>query len=313
MNQKTIEAYLKGEVSQQEKEQIMHWVEESTENRKLFLQYRKLYDTAIWNNANEDIKTTQKYKKSFISSYITQFMKVAAVVVLTIGSTLIYLNINQKQTIYFTQTIEVPQGQHVNLTLSDGTKVSLNSNSKFSFPSDFEADNRTVKLDGEGYFDVAHNTKRPFHVLTNKCDVVVLGTTFNVIAYSKSDVFETALIEGSVRISNLANSKKITLKPNEKVLLENGSFKGTTFKSDDQFLWRKGIYAFRNESLTEIFKKLSSYYNIKIHIRNKDADSVKCTGKFRQIDGLEHILKVLQSANDFKYKINEVNNEITIK
>ncbi len=314
MNQELVHKYLKGEALPQEKLDILEWIEASAENRKQFMQFRRLYDSAIWS------ETTQEYanhelipqKRSFAIRFVREFSKAAAVIIIAVTATLFIQKTDQQPMAVSTQTIEVPQGQHVNLTLSDGTKVSLNSNSKFKFPSNFEANNRTVSLDGEGYFEVTHNAQRPFHVLTNKCDIKVLGTTFNVLAYSNSTVFQTSLLKGSVRVSNFQTSENLLLKPNERAELRNGKLLQTSIESQDDFLWRKGIYVFKDEPLREIFQKLESYYQTKIIIQNKDVGKLNCTGKFQQIEGLEHVMKVLQKANGFEYKRNEENNTIVI-
>jgi len=314
MDQELIDKYLKGDALPQEKLNILQWIEASAENRKEYMQFRRLYDSAIWND-EKDNSTNQSLKikkRSFTFLFIKELMKVAAIILVAVTCTLFIQKEMVKPAPALTQTIEVPLGQHVNLTLSDGTKVSLNSNSKFNFPSTFDAKNRTVTLDGEGYFDVTHNPQRPFHVITKKCDIKVLGTTFNVLAYNNSKIFETSLLKGSVQIYDLNTTKIILLKPNEKAELENGKLLVKRIESEDDFLWKNGIYVFKDKPLTEIFQKLESYYQIKIDIQNKETGKLKCTGKFRQIEGIDHIMRVLQKANDFEFQQNEENNTIVI-
>ncbi len=314
MNQELVNKYLKGEALPQEKLDILEWIEANAENRKQFMQFRRLYDSAIWSETSDEStkRELQPQKRSFAIRFVREFSKVAAVIAIAVTTTLFIQKANQQSMAVSIQTIEVPQGQHVNLTLSDGTKVSLNSNSKFKFPSNFDAGNRTVTLDGEGFFEVTHNAERPFHVLTNRCDIKVLGTTFNVLAYNNSTIFQTSLLKGSVKVSDLQTSENLLLKPNERAEIRNGKLLQTSIESDDDFLWRKGIYVFKNEPLKEIFQKLESYYQTKIIIQNKEIGKLNCTGKFRQIEGIEHVMKVLQKANGFEYKRIEENNTIVI-
>ena len=98
------------------------------------------------------------------------------------------------------QTVVVPAGQHAELYLADGTHVWLNSGSRLTFPGRFSKKVRHVELDGEGYFKVSSNIKQPFIVGTNRCNIRVLGTEFNVLAYEKDSIWETALLEGAVEI-----------------------------------------------------------------------------------------------------------------
>jgi len=314
MNQELVHKYLKGEALPQEKLDILEWIEASADNRKQFMQFRRLYDSAIWSESTDEItnRVLQPQKRSFAIRFVREFSKAAAVIAIAVITTLFIQKANQHPIAISTQTIEVPQGQHVNLTLSDGTKVSLNSNSKFKFPATFEADNRTVTLDGEGFFEVTHNAQRPFHVLTKKCDIKVLGTTFNVLAYNNSSVFETSLLHGSVKVSNIETSENILLKPNEKAEFKNGKLLQTNIESEDDFIWRQGIYVFKDEPLAQVFQKLESYYHTRIILQNEEFGKLNCTGKFRQTEGIDHVIKVLQKANGFNYQRNEENNTITI-
>lgn len=314
MNNKLLNRYLKGETLQEENLEILSWIEESNENRKQFMQFRRLHDSAIWSENNVDSAKTYSISKTrtFRIGFVREWMKIAAVIAIAISGTLFIQKANTKSIPVLTQTIEVPLGQHVNLTLSDGTKVSLNSNSRFQFPSTFDADSRKVTLDGEGYFEVAHNAKKPFHVITNKCDVKVLGTTFNVLAYNNSDIFETSLLKGSVQISNLNTSEKVLLKPNEKVELRDGKLIGLIIENEDDFMWRTGVYVFKNEPLLDILQKMESYYQTKIIVKNMAVGNLKCTGKFRQKESIEDVIKVLRNLTHFNYKLNPSTNEIII-
>lgn len=311
MNQDLIHKYLKGETTSSENQEIMSWIEANAENRKEFLHYRRLYDAAIWNESGQASGNTKKYVKSV--PLIKRWMQVAAIIAIAItGTIFVQQRIFNSTDQIFTQTIEVPQGQRVNLTLSDGTRVTLNSNSKLHFPSSFSGNHRSVVLDGEGYFEVVHNKKRPFQVITERCEIEVLGTTFNVLAYNNSGVFETSLIEGSVKVTDKQFNQTALLKPQEKATIDGRQLLTQTFDSEDDFLWREGIYVFRNEELTTVFRKLEQYYQTRIEVRNKSLSANKCTGKFRQKEGIEQIIKVLQKVNNFKYQRLEEENMIII-
>lgn len=311
MKQELINKYLKGETNQEENNEMLNWIETSSENRKQYLQYRRLYDAAIWSESKES-RETPEFKQGRYISLIKKWMQVAAVIAIVVIGTLFIQRSFDGRDRMFTQTIEVPFGQRVNLTLSDGTKVSLNSNSKLHFPSAFNGKERKVILDGEGFFEVAHNASKPFHVVTEKYEIKVLGTTFNLLAYNNSDIFETSLIEGSVLVSNNSDNQTVMLSPNEKVFAKQNQLVKTTFDSQDDFLWRNGIYVFKNESLSDVFKKLEDYYQIDIVVKNKQISTYNCTAKFRQKEGIEHIIKVLQTANNFNYKRDEDKNIIVI-
>jgi len=314
MNQKLIEKYLKGETSAFENDQILEWIEASHENRKLFMQQRRIYDAIIWHDNNTNSHQTFIYtKRNRMKSIVVRWMQIAAVIALIIAGTwFMKQQSSNSSDVLFTQSIEVPLGQRVNLTLSDGTKVSLNSNSKLHFPSTFSGDKRVVVLDGKGYFEVKHQDDKPFFVITEKYDIKVLGTTFNVLAYNNSDIFETSLLEGLVSIKDKNSKNSTYLQSNNKVTLKTDKLITTQLESEDDFLWRIGIYVFKNESLVDVFKKLEQYYQVQIQVKNKQVASHMCTGKFSQKEGIEHIIKVLQKASGFQYKRDEERNIITI-
>lgn len=307
MNKEIIFKYLRGETDQNENIDVLEWIESDSEHRKLFMQYRRMYDMTIWMGTDQ-AKITER--SNFFNRFLSakQWMKVAAVLAVVVSMTLLMQrNFMHRERIY-TQTIEVPSGQRVNLTLSDGTKVSLNSNTRMHFPSVFVGKQRRVVLDGEGFFEVAHDNSKPFIVETQKYNIKVLGTTFNVLAYSETDIFETSLLKGSVEVEKSGLKKGIVLNPNERVFLRADQLVKTTFESHDDFLWRNGIYVFKNESLVDVFKKLEQYYQVKIEIKNKHLVGYNCTAKFRQKDGIEDIIKVLQKANNFKFECNDDRN-----
>lgn len=142
---------------------------------------------------------------------------IAAIVILTIITTTYFLQQSFRDEVM--NTVTVPQGQRVHLTLSDGTKVWLNAKTKMEYPQSFKvSDQRIVKVDGEAYFEVSKNKEKPFIVKTTKGDVEVLGTKFYISAYATTDVFETSLIEGKVKVHTAYED--MTLYPKDKAVLE---------------------------------------------------------------------------------------------
>ena len=206
----------------------------------------------------------------------------------------------------------VPSGKRARIELSDGTRLVVNSQSKVVYPRRFKGDIRKIYTQGEVFLEVAHDKKHPFIVETEKYNVRVLGTTFNVSAYPDSDLFETSLIEGKVTVYQPDTQHEVMLQPNEKVETIDGKLCKETFTSDHAFLWRIGVYSFKNEPLEAVFKKLEQYYEVRIINKNIEIASRPCTGKFRQKEGIEHVVKVLQKYVGFDYTLDEENNQIII-
>lgn len=312
-NKELIDRYISGTANPEEKKAVTQWINANPDNMREFLEMRKLYDISIWQEESEkNISSAPVTKSSVI--FFRQILKVAAILVIILGSVYWLTDLKMQKLNLLTQTIHVPAGQRAELILSDGTKVWLNAQTTFTFPLSFSSNSRQVKLNGEGYFKVARNESKPFIVQTEKYNVRVLGTEFNLIAYDGSNFFETALLKGSVEVysENKKNSEKVYLARDTKVCLSGGKLIKAPINQYNHFLWREGLLSFENESFKDIIDKLQLYYDMEFVINNKDALNNRYTGKFRLIDGVEHVLKVLQLNKDFTFQKDDERNVISI-
>ena len=142
----------------------------------------------------------------------------------------------------------------------------------------------------------------------------VLGTQFNVYSYPEAGYVQTSLLEGSVRVSfSGKDSEGILLKPDQQVTVSNGKMKVEKIRLQDHFLWRDGIYAFENEPLIDILKKMELYYDVKIIIEDTSLFKETYTGKFRQRDSLDDVFRVLQQIRKFKVEKDIERNTVTLK
>ena len=303
MNQKLLYKFFEGKTSCEEEKTIKDWMERSESNFNCFMQSRKEYDIQILSGSK--VLTRNRNKVIPLQWFAGA---VATIIALIIGG--IYLfSLENKSEQY--NTILVPAGQRINLILSDNTNLWLNANTEFRYPSEFSKDNRTVYLDGEAYFEVSKNEKKPFIVKTGQGDIHVTGTSFNVEAYSKFNSFETSLFEGGVDIYK-EDTKLVSLKPNEKGSLKNNQLLITSITNTDSYLWKEGLIAFNNKKLEEVLIDLEKYFDINIQIDTSCLPQHTYTGKFRQSDGVDHALRVLQRSIHFKYSRNEETGIINI-
>ena len=165
----------------------------------------------------------------------------------------------------------------------------------------------------QGYFAVTKNVEQPFIVETNKCNVKVLGTEFNVMAYAADSVWETSLLEGAVEILVPgSNNSGMRLEPNMMASLKGNRLVKGRIKEADYFLWREGLLCFNDISVRDMIEKLKLYYGVDIVVNNTRILKNRYTGKFRTKDGVEHVLKVLKLNNKFTYTKNDETNVITI-
>ena len=183
-----------------------------------------------------------------------------------------------------------------------------------SLPAVFDKSVRQVAVDGEAYFDVAKDKKRPFIVETGKCNMEVLGTKFNVEAYSARKIFETSLMEGKVKVKLPHDDKNsVVLVPNQKTTLIDGRLVVSKIDDYNVYRWKEGLYCFRNKPFADIIKDLEKYYDLSIQMDKKEIAKVALTGKFRISDGLDYALRVLQNDVAFTYQRNRDNDVIHIK
>lgn len=210
-------------------------------------------------------------------------------------------------------TLVVPAGQRAQLTLQDGTSVWLNAQSTLTYPARFSGKTRRVTVSGEAYFDVVKNQKKPFIVSTQDMEMKVLGTQFNVYSYPGTGYIKTDLVEGSLMVCDKQSPQaSITLKPNEQIIMKDGKMVVGKIQDSDHFLWKDGIYAFENERLLDIIEKLQLYYDVKIIVKDPEIFNVCYTGKFRQRDGIDEILRIIQKIRKFNIEKNTETNTITL-
>lgn len=210
-------------------------------------------------------------------------------------------------------TLYTPAGQRARLVLQDGTEVWLNAKSKLVYPAQFTGIERRVTVEGEAFFNVAKDSAKPFIVSTSNVEMKVLGTQFNVYCYPETGYIQTSLLEGSVHVffQNKEN-EGVVLKPNQQVTITQGRMQIEAIAKNEHFLWRDGIYAFENEPLIHILKKMELYYDVKIIIEDTSLFKETYTGKFRQRDSLDDIFRILQQIRNFKVQKDTEKNIITL-
>lgn len=255
----------------------------------------------------------EKVARTVFRRIVIELLKVAAIALILFSGNFLLQKDDQMESLPSFQTLYVPAGQRAELILPDSTKVWLNANSKLVYPSSFKEGIRQVELDGEAYFDVRHNGDNPFVVRTKSMNVTVLGTEFNVSAYSGIEEFNIALLRGSVELNSPDLSRKYRMTAGEQVLYRDGKYVSDQIGSMDYFKWKEGLLSFNNQPIHVIIEKLRLYYDIRIEVADLPFLKERYSGKFRVKDGIEQVLKVLQLEHKFTYvKDNELN-LITIK
>lgn len=196
-------------------------------------------------------------------------------------------------------TLRTPRGGQYMIVLPDGTKVWLNSQSSLQFPAVFNGSERRVELTGEAYFEVARNKQKPFHVISGGADITVLGTHFNVMAYTNEPQMATTLLEGSVKVSRGGRSEVI--KPGGQVLLSENGMAVRTVDTDDAVAWKTGIFRFNNDSLKSIMRQIERWYDVQIDYASMP--DKEYSGMVRRSSHLSEVLKMLEVAGQVRFTI----------
>lgn len=300
MDKEKLHRFFAGMTSIEEGMSVKNWMESSEENKRVFFKERELFDAIILS----DTQITPGSLKPFsYRGILIRSMKVAAVAAITLTISYVYRTFRSDNGPVAMNTIMVPAGQRTCLTLSDGTTVWLNARTTLQYPVSFNQKNRTVVLRGEAFFDVEKNEDAPFIVQTEKYNIEVLGTEFNVEAYPDEPVFGTALMEGRVKISSSQSpAEAIFLKPDEKAYLKDGKLLVEKVDDDSPYRWKEGLICFKDESFQTIMEQFEKYYGVEIIINNSRLLDHFYTGKFRQSDGIDYALRVLQKTIHFNYE-----------
>lgn len=187
--------------------------------------------------------------------------------------------------------VNVPAGGRTDVSLPDGTRVTLNAGSCLSYTSEFNKSTRDVTLSGEGYFEVARDEDKPFNVNAGKCTVTVLGTKFDISAYEQDDEAFTALVEGSVVFK--AGGEETVIAPGELVTYGKDGLKKETADVRDYCGWISGIIKYNNIQFSALLKRLEREYDTKFILEDGVLGERNIRVSFSKNDSVDTIMQVL--------------------
>lgn len=296
MDKDLLYKYFMGNATTEEGMAVKQWMEASADNRKAFARERRMFDAILLTDASAPAAR----RNPLLRRIGVAMLKAAAVAAVLLLAVVFYNNYAQKPDTL--AVVSVPAGQHTRVTLPDGTAVWLNARSEIRYSTSFNSRHRDVQLSGEAYFEVAKNKKLPFTVHANDIVVKATGTTFDVQAYPEDHDYEVALIEGGVDVYSIYTPDRVVhLKAGDKVSGYKGRLAVTAIEHEEDYRWRCGLICFRNERIDGIMRQFEKSFGIRINIHNRKVLEHTYTGKFRQNDGVDYALKVLQRDITFKY------------
>ncbi|MCG8323414.1 MAG: DUF4974 domain-containing protein [Cytophagales bacterium] len=214
---------------------------------------------------------------------------------------------------------ENPPGIKSVITLSDGTKVSLNATSRLEFPNAFKGEKRLVYLSGEAFFEVQKDPEKPFIVITNKIATTVIGTSFNIEAFPEDAQISISLVEGKVKVEafddegQYKKTAETFLTPGEQVIYKDGqALKKERFDREVVTAWKDGILNFKKADFEEIIDKLEKWYGVEFKVLNQNREDIRFSGTF-QNETLKNVLEAISYSQKFTYHIEGENITIDFK
>lgn len=337
---------LSNNLTEKETEELLNWYNLSDENKKLYSDYcvllkaqsiesnKRLFEKDNMRSWKRLRRRIQQRKINSFWSPVLKYASVAVVALLIGWGSHLLLNTMETTNIGGIQ-VTVPAGSKSKIVLPDGTYVWLNSGTKLTYTGDFGKTSRIIYLDGEGFFDVTKNKKIPFEVYAGNTRIRVLGTRFNMKAYSIDERKRITLLNGSLSVAANAHGEETVIAPNEQAVIVKGSsdIQVRRVKAGNYVLWtepQKEILTdaepepdkllpqmqipnqtFRNtlffdeEPLSQIVKDLSRAYNVTIQLGCKEIAADIYYGDFRNEENLYDILDVITSSGDIYYEVRD--------
>ena len=313
ITEETLIRFQKCETTPEEEVAILDWLDADPENQRQLDSLDFQFNAAVLHMEQPQSEDQSSRRINPFRAFIYAGVAAAIALFLAVGNGWYQARQTRLDLESLNTTINVPIGQRIELTLQDGTRVCLNAGSSLEFPNVFSKHDRKVRLSGEAMFDVMPDADCPFVVETYGYDVQVYGTKFNVEADAASAEFSTALLQGSVKVTDRASGAGFFLVPGEKAELVQGKLRRSPITNSDEYLWTEGIISLQCDSFTELLKRMEKTYDVHFIIQFDKEPVVRCRGKIRVSDGIEHALEIIKLGTDFNYEIRRGSNDIYIR
>ena len=330
--------FLGNELTSVELEEFQQYLKED--------QYKKRFDiiSEQWNRAADNLEAAEFNSREAFKRFVARievsrqndfspkkkvtifrlfqtpvFVRIAASLVFIVVVSIILLNSTEmfetkKATAEWQEKITKP-GEKSTLTFIDGTKIVLNAESKLRYKMNSQDSTREVYLEGEAYFNVAHDPSRPFIVHVNNISTTVLGTKFNISAFEADNEIEVSLVEGKVRVDKKEtdnDEKEVILKPSQQLVYEKDKDKSIVQPFDVQSVtgWKDNILIFNGEPLDDVFTELERAYGVKFELKETGYKNFSVTANFKNASFIT-ILEVIKKLTELDYTTEKENNAIT--
>jgi transmembrane sensor len=313
------ERYIQNRASEDEIKRLSSWIRNNQEI-SLWLEQQILASSSTLDNEVkmrmlrnieseinlEPEEDSTLYAQSKIRLQFNKWLRVAAMFILPVLTAAgMYFYMSRQSSSTAPLVIAVERGQKANITLPDGSKVWLNSQSKLTYSDNFNVKKRELQLNGEAYFEVAHNPNKPFIVHSNDIAVEALGTAFGIKAYNEDNLISSILMRGKVRVTT--PDGEAILMPNDRLMYDKTTHQkttGTVTNATDFTGWIHNELRFENESLGEIAKTIQRIYNVEIIFASEKLRNQRYTGTVNN-NSLESVLNIITLTSPISFEIDK--------
>ncbi|MGQ8335122.1 FecR family protein [Sunxiuqinia sp. A32] len=246
-------------------------------------------------------KENDRFKRQKIRHYLYKLQKIAAILLLPVLLVTSWLLIENSKESNEWFTLSTLPGERTHIVLPDGSEVWINVASQLEYPSSFNQNNRSLKLQGEAFFKVAKGQKLPFEVSAKDFKVKAIGTEFNISAYTDESKSMTFLEEGIVELTYAPlnqHERVFEMKPGEKTIIDSNEETIKLLPSSDTNYgnWRSGELYFDNEPMDAVFRKIERWYNVKIHFKSDEYEGETLVVNLEEGETIERLFEIIDNA-----------------
>ena len=321
-NKGLIVKFLAGEISDNEIYLLKKWLDKEPANRKIFDEENELWQKTgiktsvdhyktdeIWSKISKDlgIGKNRINKVVILKKNYFRISIVAASIAFLVaigGLSLLLMERGSSRKIAVPSSlVKTDDGERTHIFLADSTEVILNSGSTLEYTSDYNINDRVVKLTGEGFFDVRTNSDKPFLVQVDKLTISATGTRFNVFSYKNEDRIETTLEEGKIHVQ-VSEKEKYDLAQGQQIVYFVRTAKAIVrhVNTETYTSWKENKLRFIDTPFEEVLRKIARKYNVTFEIKNRELLELKYTATFID-ESIEDVMKLLKKVSPITYQI----------
>lgn len=313
----TILHFLERKIREPELRRFFDWLNSSEKNRQDYTDLKSIYDEReLPVDLNDGwARLSLKLNRHDAARRHGRRVRWAAGIAAFLSMALIAAWVSRRQAETAPSAVNyVTNNAPCSIDLPDGSTVRLAPNSRLTYLGDFGDQKRDIELEGEAFFVVQKDDKRPFCVHSRSQTIVVTGTQFNVCCY-RGEEFTTTLKEGAIRFKAQSLKKEIDLQPGEQIIYNpsDGSITVCQASLDTELAWLESKHVFKEAPLDAILSKMGHVYNCTFTCDDNRMSEMRYTGTFHDTDSLQVFLSVIETLTGLKATVNEQGSEVCLK